>query len=94
MEKACVGASSEGRSDTCSGSESDLTSTSNFEIGVIACFAYANCSIEGSNGAGFSKTNSNQPSKEGNVTRKKKPMRSLRNFNLVHLQRLVAYIIF
>ena len=41
--------------------------------GGIGCFAYANCFIEGSNGAGCSEANSNQSSKEGNVTRKQKP---------------------
>ena len=63
-------------------------------LGGIACFAYANCSIEGSNGAGCSETTSDQPSKEGNVTPKKKPLRPPRNFNFVHLQRMVAYLTF
>ena len=53
----------------------------------IACFAHASCAIKISNGTGFSETNYNQPSKEGHVTLKKKSLRSLGNFNLVHLQR-------
>ena len=107
MEKA-LGASLEGRSDTSSGSEPNLTSTyisksaSDYmpapdlrpSLGGIACFAYANCSIEGSNGAGCSQTTSNQSSKEGNVTWKEKQLRPPRNFNFVHLQRMVAYITF
>ena len=92
----------EGRSETSSGSESDLTSTYNSKSasdylpapGGIAWFAYANCSIEGSNGAGCSEANSNQPSKEGNVTPKEKPLRPPRNLNFVHLQRMVAYLTF
>ena len=60
----------------------------------IACFSYANCSIEGSNGAGCSETNFNQPSKDGNVTWKDKPLRPPRNFNLVYLQRMVAHLTF
>ena len=92
-----IGASLEGKSDTGSGSELDLTSTSNFEsasdlytrngssVGGIACFADASCAIETSSGAGCSETNSNQTSKEGHVTLKKKSLRSLRNFKLIHL---------
>ena len=71
-----------------------LYACSGSSLGGVACFAYAICSIEGSNGAGFSETNSNQPSKEGNVTPKEKPLRPPRNFNFVHLQRMVAYLTF
>ena len=78
VEKACVGAFLEGISDTGSGSELDLTSTSNSE----SASNYMPAVIETSNGAGCSETNSNQPSKEGHVTLKKKSLRSLRNFNL------------
>ena len=103
QEKKALAASLEGRSDTSSGFESDLTLTYNSKstsdyipAADLQVYNRLLCrlqwsSIEGSNGAGCPQTNSNQPSKEGNVTRKEKPFRP-RNFNLVHLQRLMVYL--
>ena len=97
MEKAW-GASLKGRSDTSSGSESDLTSTCNSESGSDIClqriFSWRNCLLCLCQLLHLRLQWSRLFRDKFQLTFEQKSLRPHRNFNLVHLQRMVAYIMF